>query len=281
MKELKKCKKCGLLIEKDREVCPFCGSDQKIEPIIENNDKKEGVKLEYLSRSKGLALSNVKEIELFLIGTIGLILIQLIIIGILSLACGKEFLETAKAKAILVISVYSILFPLMILALFKDNIKILLDFKNSKLNLLWGFLMGVGIIIVSTLYNLLVSLAGKGSNDNQDNIVSVVNLYPVAAVIVLGILGPICEEFAYRLGFFSILKKLNKYLAYVVVAVFFGFIHFNTSSKDIVNELINLPNYIIAGFALCFTYDKFGLPASITAHVLNNMLGVIQIFLLK
>ena len=48
MKELKKCKKCGLLIEKDREVCPFCGSDQKIEPIIENNAKKEGVKLEYL-----------------------------------------------------------------------------------------------------------------------------------------------------------------------------------------------------------------------------------------
>lgn len=281
MKELKKCKKCGLLIEKDKDVCPFCKTNQNIEPVIENNDKKESIKLEYLSRSKGLALSNLKEIALFLLGTIGLILIQLIAIGITTLACGKVFLTTTKGNAIVIISTYCVLFSLMILVLFKDNIKILLDFKNSKLNLLWGFLMGIGIIIISFLYNFLVSLAGKGSNDNQENIVSIVNLYPVAAVLVFGILGPICEEFTYRLGFFSVLKKVNKYLAYVVVAVFFGFIHFNASSEDLINELINLPNYIIAGVALCFTYDMFGLPASITAHVLNNLVGVIQILLLK
>ena len=38
MKELKKCKKCGLLIEKDKDVCPFCKTNQNIEPVIENND---------------------------------------------------------------------------------------------------------------------------------------------------------------------------------------------------------------------------------------------------
>ena len=281
MKELKKCKKCGLFIDKNRNKCPFCGFDQDINNEENNNSPKNSIDLQYLSRSKGLSLSFLKEVILFLSGTIGLIIIQLLIIGIINLSQGSDFLQTVKANSIITIATYSILFPIMLLVLYKDNIKLLIDFKNAKLNIIWGILSGVIIILISTLYNYLIDLGGFNQNDNQQSVENIIDYFPVASVFIIGLIGPICEELTYRLGFFALLKKINKYLAYVLAAVFFGFIHFNYSSKNLLNELINLPNYIFAGVALCFTYDKFGLPASISAHVFNNIVGLIQMFILK
>ena len=48
-----------------------------------------------------------------------------------------------------------------------------------------------------------------------------------------------------------------------------------------VNELLNLPSYMISGFLLTLAYEKFGLACATTAHVFNNLYGVVVTILMK
>ena len=106
---------------------------------------------------------------------------------------------------------------------------------------------------------------------------SVVSSYPAFSIIVLGIIGPICEEIGYRLGLFDLLKRCHIALAYVATALVFGFIHFDFTQISSITEWINLPNYLISGAILCLTYDRFGFGASVLAHVFNNVLAIVLI----
>ena len=45
-------------------------------------------------------------------------------------------------------------------------------------------------------------------------------------------------------------------------------------------ELLNIPDYILAGVIFAALYDHFGIGASTTAHVMNNLLSFIQILIL-
>ena len=45
-------------------------------------------------------------------------------------------------------------------------------------------------------------------------------------------------------------------------------------------ELWNLPAYIVCGFVLVATYDLFGFGASTVAHILNNVISIVQILVL-
>ena len=65
----------------------------------------------------------------------------------------------------------------------------------------------------------------------------------------------------------------NRLAAYLFATVVFGLIHMHDFAS--VNEWLNFPSYLIAGGILAFTYDRFGLSASITAHVVNNLYAVI------
>ena len=91
--------------------------------------------------------------------------------------------------------------------------------------------------------------------------------------MITGIIGPICEEFAYRVGLFNLGMRINRLTAYLFATVVFGLIHMHDFAS--VNEWLNFPSYLIAGGILAFTYDRFGLSASITAHVVNNLYAVI------
>ena len=108
---------------------------------------------------------------------------------------------------------------------------------------------------------------------------SFITIYPFISLIFLGVIGPICEELTYRVGLFSVLKK-PKWLAYVIGTLVFALAHFSFTSTNIINELVNLPVYIVSGFALCLAYDKFGLAASLTAHTVNNIYSVSMVIFL-
>jgi membrane protease YdiL (CAAX protease family) len=102
---------------------------------------------------------------------------------------------------------------------------------------------------------------------------------PIISLITFGFLGPIVEEWTYRLGLFQYLKGRSKWLAYLVTLTIFGLIHFDFSTTNLTNELFNLPIYLVAGAWFCFLYDRFGLKVAMATHIFNNLLSVMSILL--
>jgi membrane protease YdiL (CAAX protease family) len=130
----------------------------------------------------------------------------------------------------------------------------------------------------------LVSLYGAlgiqlDDNQNQAAIVRLVKESPIISLITFGLLGPIVEEWTYRLGLFQFLKSRNKWIAYFVTLSIFGLIHFNFTSTNLTNELLNLPIYLVAGAWFCFLYDRFGLQVAMASHIFNNVLSVMSILI--
>lgn len=147
------------------------------------------------------------------------------------------------------------------------------------------YLVGVAgsfvVILVSIGLNIIVQTIapGIGEGGNQGQVSSLASMYPVFAFVILGFIGPICEEFAYRVGLFTLLRRVAPWLAYVVSAIVFGLIHFDFTSSDLVTELLYLPNYIWAGLSFAIIYEMGGIGASIIAHVINNLFSIAMILM--
>ena len=215
---------------------------------------------------------------IFIIGIVGLEMIgftiQLILAGINIDYVTKDSSLFIQGLTIINSVRYVIIF-LGLVAFLLPRLKYLLSrFKKWK-NLLIGLAFGVVVVLLSEGYmKLITSLVAVEENINEEYAQKMIDAYPVISLISLGIIGPIVEEITYRYGLFGCLNKKNKILAYVVTVIVFALIHFNFDT-NIVNELLNLPAYLISGIVLTIAYDKFGLEASIVAHVFNNMLAII------
>jgi hypothetical protein len=147
----------------------------------------------------------------------------------------------------------------------------------------WWLGLPFTFTILLTSYGLVSLYDALGiqlsDNQNQAAIVRLVKDSPIISIITFGLLGPIVEEWTYRLGLFQYLKDRNKWIAYIVTLSIFGLIHFNFTSTNLTNELLNLPIYLIAGAWFCFLYDQFGLQVAMTTHIFNNVLSVMSILI--
>jgi membrane protease YdiL (CAAX protease family) len=135
------------------------------------------------------------------------------------------------------------------------------------------------ILIFSNLYGNFIKILNlpTAENTNQAAIESNSAAYPFSSIIIFGLFAPICEEFTYRVGLFDFFKRRSRALAYTISVIVFALIHFTfdfSSTTAFLVELINLPFYIFAGLAFTFTYEKFGLAGSLTAHAINNVLSL-------
>lgn len=231
------------------------------------------------------------ELILFLWGWLGMNIIPYIFLLLVQLWNFDE-LQTMMTINLLT---YATLFTGFIVYLFmiKPEIgnKILSSFKRNHLQrTLQGYIEY--LIIYMTLiivYQLLFKYFyhGNSSNNNQSSLVDI-SFYKVAFVVMTVFLGPVCEELTYRAGLCSLLERKSKILAILLSGIIFGLIHFDLSSlisagqgntESLINELWNLPPYLISGWALGFAYVKEGcFTSSWIGHFLNNLLGVIQIY---
>ena len=152
----------------------------------------------------------------------------------------------------------------------------------------YPWVIGIGfaaaLLFSSALYNVIVNaFHPTTANENQQIVNQVINSFPITSILLLGILGPVVEEFTYRVGLYSFFRRINKYAAYALTIVIFGLIHFNFFAKgdDMINELLNLPSYMISGFLLTLAYEKWGIACSVTAHIGNNLYGVVMTIILN
>ena len=200
--------------------------------------------------------------------------------------------DEAILSAIINFVSYFILGIAMSFILWKDWKKIFNSFKGWR-TYVFG-LAGLGAIFVfSNFWSIIIQLLqiDVSDNINQSSAVNLVVTYPLLSIIVIGVIGPLCEELAYRAGLFSFLKRINSIFAYVISALIFALIHFDFNSIIVgietsnwgilINELINLPPYIFAGLTFTFLFEKFGFGCGLFAHILNNVYSIFATLLLN
>lgn len=210
------------------------------------------------------------QLSLFLVGLAGLQIIAIILsFTFLGLKDSDEYSLIVNYVS------YFITFTVLIGICTIEYKKILAKLKDWK-NWVIGIAIGIMLIIATAVISIIISLIVQFDNNNNEQTVrSLISLNPLLSVLVIGIMAPFCEELTYRVGLFSLLNRKNKILAYVVTIVVFAFIHFDFTNITSVNEWLNLPIYLSAGFILTFAYDYFGPAACITAHCINNLYSVL------
>ncbi len=209
-----------------------------------------------------------KRLYLFLMGSIGVVIISLIVaVALYSL---PQDYQIALAQNL----TYIVLLVALVAIFVVDLPRLLSEFKKLR-NYFYGLIMGLALIGITAAYTNFVNLFYEYEvSDNETTLRSIISLYPALSLIVMGIVGPICEELTYRVGLFGLVKKYNIVLAYVLSTIIFAFAHFGFTSKTIVNELVNLPVYVFSGLILTFTYHKYGFVGSMIAHMTNNLTTV-------
>jgi len=272
-----RCEACHSEYDDKYEVCPYCKANEL--PL-----KKR------LWGNKTIYLKPIKQIFFFVIGFGGLNLLALIL-GLLvqmiaairlgNVDAVKEFVNSVQYSAIVNFTIYGILVVGLLGLVNKDVIKLLKSFKNFLVPIaaIAGF---AAVMIFNLIYSSILTACGinMSTNDNEQALDSIITVYPVLSILIFGIIGPLCEELTYRLGLYSFLRRINKYLAYAVTIVVFALIHFNFTG-DMVIELLNLPFYIVAGFMMTFVYEKVGFAGSFALHSLNNLTSVLSQIILS
>ena len=230
-------------------------------------------------------LSILKQVLLFVIGLGGLTVVQLIlqigISSIVSLASKtaidyQDFIKSTTYAMLLNGLSYMILFIVFLILLRKDTDELFKSFKGWR-PYVYGLLGFLAILNFNLFYNIVLGAAGVSISDNANEsaLNSIVTDFPFLSILIFAIIGPICEELTYRVGLFSLLKRVNRWLAYGVTIVVFTLIHFDFSGANLVNELLNIPFYTFAAITFSFLYEKFGFASSMSAHITNNLFSLI------
>lgn len=228
-----------------------------------NFSRKDEGEISYFKRGMG-----------FLIGSLGLFVLE-IIVGIFAILIFKDELTINAAATFICYGLLAIIFVFFYFSNCKKIFSQLLNFDV----IFRGILFGLLVIAIPNIYTALINpLFPVGVNNNETLVREMVTIYPILSIIFAGLIGPLCEEFTYRISLFGLLRK-EKVLAYIATALIFGIIHFDfssfTNSSSLVVELVNLPNYIISGLILAYAYDRYGFGVAYIAHAINNVIAIL------
>jgi len=115
------------------------------------------------------------------------------------------------------------------------------------------------------------------------------------AIIIIHICigAPLYEEFVFRSFIFKLINWVGKkvqnkvkvigiitrILAFLISSFIFAFAHFKYRFEVLADEIITFPTYFVSGLFLAYAYNRDGYLASLLAHMLNNILGVVLILI--
>lgn len=143
-----------------------------------------------------------------------------------------------------------------------------------------GIVTCIAVVGGETLIGLIINQIHPTHTGGNQSVAELFVLnYPVVAILILGIIGPICEEFGYRVGLFSFLKRVHPVLAYLGTGLVFALIHFDFTNPDLINELLLSITYFWAGIVFSLSYEIGGIGASSFGHILNNLFSIIVILM--
>ena len=261
----KKCSNCNGYYDPTLFECPECHKRNEL-----YDDKAFPTKVVFFHP--------VAQIGLFVCGFayIGMLISELIASLFVGFISQDELLQNALVLLLTYLMMYV---GLMAIALSTRRDTFYNRFKRP-----FDYLIGLGysglIVGGALVVSLIVSFFYDGANNaNQSAAIEISKNYPILAAFVLCVLGPICEEMTYRVGLYSFLRRINKYLAMIVTILVFALIHFDFFADDLINELWSLPTYLICGFILTLAYERHGPACSMTAHLFYNIFAFVMILL--
>lgn len=265
-----KCPNCGTYHDPTLEKCPGC------------NKNNELFSLNRLPK-RVLFLHPIVQIMMFLIGFAyaGMIVGEFIIAIYVRQIPGDDLIY--KSLVMMCIVYCLMLFGLVTLVLSTRRKEAVSKFKNGH-DYLFGLAYFGGLVLVSIFLGLIINAfftAPEEINSNQQMADAVSKNYPIVSFILLGFVGPICEELTYRVGLYSFLRRINKYLAFVITCIVFAFIHIDFDSGDMIAELWSIPTYLVSGLILTIAYEHRGPACSITAHALYNLTAFLAVLMRK
>ena len=154
--------------------------------------------------------------------------------------------------------------------------------NNKKFNFYFIILSTAIFALVSLFVDKVIQIYVPVSN-NQSTIVTILSNggYGMVLMTISVLLAPIVEEFIYRHCIFHFLKKYNVIFSYAVSIILFVFPHMlSTKIENVGIWLLQSLPYVISAFMLALIYHKSNrnIYASISAHMLNNIIAVIEVF---
>ena len=168
----------------------------------------------------------------------------------------------------------------------RDDIAI--DFKdltgeNKKKYALTFPIFAVLFLVITLAIDSLISLIGAEQSTNQqviENILSNGGMIPMLVATVL--FAPVVEELIYRKAIFSLAKPYGNITCYILSICLFTLPHMiSTEMTNIWMWILQCVPYATAGGLLCLIYHKsnYNIYSSIAAHVLNNLVACILVFI--
>ena len=254
----KKCTNCETYYDPTLEKCPGCHKHNELYLNREINDK-----IAYMHP--------IAQIGLFLAG---FSLAGMLIAEIICALFIRQIADDSMKNVLLLVTTYLVMFVGLSTIVLTTRRKHFFSKYKRGLDYIYGIGYAITVILAASLVGALLSLFHTAAdNNNQTVAIGIAKSYPLLAFVIMGILGPICEELTYRVGLYSFLRRINKYLAFAVTIVVFALIHFDFMAEDLVNELWALPSYIISGAILTLAYEHRGPACSMTAHVVYNTIA--------
>ena len=276
-----KCNNCYKEFDEVEDQCPYCKTA--------NSNKPKGWSFKMMT-----FVGKGKQLAIFFVGWLGLQFLATFVSLIIVLTSSTPLdpsgtTITSLENFLAQIIPYTLLTAILLWILGKENKKVFSSFKNPFSYL--GFVAGGVIIGLGILYGLFSSQFGTGGNESA--VRDLITFSPAGTFFMIVLMGPICEEITYRLGLYSFLRRKSMLLAVLITSLIFALIHFDINAiiylvdpageagmelfkNAIIIELVNLPNYLIAGACLSLTYEYLGFAGSFLAHLTNNFVAWIQ-----
>ena len=162
--------------------------------------------------------------------------------------------------------------------------KDLFKFKDEKKRKLYYWFIPVTAIAFTAInfgLDKLISM-GVSVSENQAQIENIFKNGGMAPMLVTTILfAPLVEEIIFRKCIFSLCGEKRIALAYVISVVSFTLIHMMTTSAPFGEWALMCIPYFVSGIMLAAIYhlSGFNVYVSTIAHICNNILAIILVFI--
>ncbi len=174
--------------------------------------------------------------------------------------------------------------------LFLFRREVVLDFmyyKEDTRNAVETTLSGFGLMLVFGIAANMVVLLLKGALGiadgaaNQESIIASMQSNSMIFMLITSvILAPIVEELVFRKAIFSLVKSPK--LSIIISSTLFSMMHI-LSEPSLINAIVNVIPYLTMGIFLGYFYEyktNRNIAILISMHLLNNLLGALQILFL-
>lgn len=157
-------------------------------------------------------------------------------------------------------------------------------FKNTKNNLIYGCLIGVGLIYAGSFIGGVITtlFGGAQTSQNQAMIETITLTSPVLMIITTVLLAPVLEEFVFRGILFGWAYEINPKFAHILSAFIFAMLHIILALlSGNVAEWIQIFAYFLMAIVLSYLYEKTNnIFVPVLTHMINNLITMIIIIML-